>query len=34
MVIEATTMDTEITINNIMVCENIENIKKIHRFER
>ena len=34
LVIDATTMDTEIAFNNIMVAEDIEAIRKQHRFER
>ena len=34
MVIDATSMDTEIAFNNIMVCEDVEKMKKMPRFER
>ena len=34
MVVEATTMDTEISINNVQVSKNIVNQKGINRYER
>lgn len=34
LVVEATTMDTEISINNVMVSDDIQTQKKTHRFER
>lgn len=34
LVVEATTMDTEISYNTVMVTDNIDEQKKIHRFER
>lgn len=34
MVVEATSMDTEIAFNNILVTNEIDRIKKIPRFER
>jgi hypothetical protein len=34
LVIEATTMDTEISFNSIMVSEDIPNLKEVHRYER
>ena len=34
LVVEATTMDTEISLNNVMVTDDINKQKKIHRFER
>ena len=34
MVVEATTMDTEISINNVQVSENVGGQKNINRYER
>ena len=34
MVIEATSMDTEISISNILVVQDFEEFKKTHKFER
>ena len=34
LVIDATSMDTEIAFNNIMCVDNMPEIKKMHRFER
>jgi complement component 1 Q subcomponent-binding protein len=33
-VIEATTMDTEISYNSVMISNDITEDKKVHRFER
>lgn len=32
--IDATTMDTEIAFNNIMITDDIESQKSLHRFDR
>lgn len=32
LVVEATSMDTEISFNSIMVTDNVEEQKKVHRF--
>ena len=34
LVVEATTMDTEISYNSVQVADNIAEAKKVHRFER
>jgi hypothetical protein len=34
MVIDATTMDTEIAFNNVMVADDMEKVRKMARFER
>ena len=34
IVVEATSMDTEIQINNVIVAEDIEEYENSHRFER
>ena len=34
MVVEATTMDTEIAFNNVMLADDIEAVRKMQRFER
>lgn len=34
LVVEATTMDTEISINSVMVSDNIGGQKNINRYER
>ena len=34
LVIEATTMDTEVSFNNVMVTDDIVKEKTVHRFER
>ena len=34
LVVEATSMDTEISFNTVQVSENIHEVKKLHRFER
>jgi complement component 1 Q subcomponent-binding protein len=33
-VVEATTMDTEISYNSVQVTDNISKAKSVHRFER
>ena len=34
MIVEATTMDTEIAYNNVLVCDDIKKMRQIPRFER
>lgn len=34
LIIEATSMDTEVSFNSITVSDNMEEDKKVHRFER
>ena len=34
MIVEATTMDTEIAFNNVLVCEDLAKMRQIPRFER
>jgi complement component 1 Q subcomponent-binding protein len=34
LVIDATTMDTEIAFNNVMVAEDIDSVRNMARFER
>ena len=34
LVVEATSMDTEISFNSVSVNDNIPDMKKVHRFER
>ena len=34
LVVEATTMDTEISYNQVQVSDDIQAAKKVHRFER
>ena len=34
MMVEATTMDTEISFNNVVCCEDIEKMRNMPRFER
>jgi hypothetical protein len=34
LVVEATSMDTEISYNNVMTTEDVGETKKLHRFER
>ena len=34
LVVEATTMDTEISINSVMVSDEVGNQKNINRYER
>lgn len=34
LIIEATSMDTEISFNNVLVSDDVEGQKKVHRFER
>ena len=34
LVIEATTMDTEIAFNNVMCADNIEKVKEMGKFDR
>ena len=34
MIVEATSMDTEVNFNSVMVSENIPAHRALHRFER
>ena len=34
LIVEATSMDTEISFNSVSVNDNIPELKKVHRFER
>ena len=34
LVVEGTTVDTEINYNNVQVCDDVRNIKAMHRLER
>mmetsp|Transcript_20951 Transcript_20951/g.15372 ORF Transcript_20951/g.15372 Transcript_20951/m.15372 type:complete len:117 (+) Transcript_20951:434-784(+) len=34
IIVEATSMDTEISFNNVQIVDDIASMKKIHRFER
>ncbi len=34
LIVEATSMDTEISYNNVMVTEDVEHFRAIHRFQR
>ena len=34
LIVEATSMDTEISFNNVQVSDNIAEMKKVNRYER